>query len=164
MKKILWLPSWYPTKTDPYKGDFIQRQAKAAALYNRIHVIYVEKINTRPANIAGSEEQFAEGNLTEEIIYNYSSSFPVLGKLFSLLRYFRLNKKYIRQYIDKNGVPDCVHVQVPVKAGIIALWVKRRFKIPYVLTEHYGIYNREVVDPYEDRSWFFFFFLYNCCN
>ncbi|HQV61525.1 MAG TPA: hypothetical protein PLG08_12150, partial [Chitinophagaceae bacterium] len=40
-KKILWLCSWYPAKTDPYNGDFIQRHARAAALYNDIYIIHV---------------------------------------------------------------------------------------------------------------------------
>ena len=37
---VLWLPSWYPNKLAPFDGDFIQRHAKAAALYNDILVIY----------------------------------------------------------------------------------------------------------------------------
>ena len=37
---ILWLPSWYPNKSEPYSGDFIQRHAKAAALYDPVTVIF----------------------------------------------------------------------------------------------------------------------------
>ena len=36
---VLWLPSWYPNKLSPFDGDFIQRHAKAAALYNDIAII-----------------------------------------------------------------------------------------------------------------------------
>jgi len=41
-KKILWLVSWYPNKYDLFDGDFIQRHAKAAALYNDIHVLFIK--------------------------------------------------------------------------------------------------------------------------
>ena len=40
-REILWLPSWYPNKLAPFEGDFIQRHAQAAALYNKIYVIKV---------------------------------------------------------------------------------------------------------------------------
>ena len=40
MKHILYLPSWFPSRRDPYPGDFIKRHAEAASLYNRITVFY----------------------------------------------------------------------------------------------------------------------------
>jgi hypothetical protein len=40
-KKILWLVSWYPNKYDPFDGDFIQRHARAASLYDDIHVFFI---------------------------------------------------------------------------------------------------------------------------
>ena len=43
-KNILWLASWYPNKIDGFKGDFIQRHAKAAAIYEDVQVIHVENI------------------------------------------------------------------------------------------------------------------------
>ena len=39
-KEILWLPSWYPNKIDPFDGDFIQRHAYAVSLHKKIHVIF----------------------------------------------------------------------------------------------------------------------------
>ena len=40
-KKILWLVSWYPNRNDKFDGDFIQRHARAAAIYHDVHVIFV---------------------------------------------------------------------------------------------------------------------------
>jgi glycosyltransferase involved in cell wall biosynthesis len=157
MKKILWLPSWYPTQLDPFRGDFIQRHALAASRYHLIHVIFVEK---KPQNtgIGISYEKKNTGNLTEEIIYNPSSSIFIIGKLFSLVNYFLLNRRYIKAYIKANGLPDYVHVHVPIKAGLIALWIKWRYKIPYLLTEHYGIYNNVSPMPFRKRSLAFRYF------
>ncbi len=68
-KKILWLASWYPNILSPYDGDFIQRQARAAALFQRLTVIYIKKdekgIVTKDLKIVSS----SENNLTEIIVF-----------------------------------------------------------------------------------------------
>jgi len=40
MKHILYLPSWFPGRRNPYPGDFIKRHAESASLYNRITVFH----------------------------------------------------------------------------------------------------------------------------
>jgi glycosyltransferase involved in cell wall biosynthesis len=54
-----------------------------------------------------------------------------------------------------HGKPDIVHVHVPIKAGIVALWLKRTYDIPYVVTEHWAIYNNEAGDAYTKRNFLF---------
>jgi glycosyltransferase involved in cell wall biosynthesis len=138
-KKILWLCSWYPGKTEPFNGDFIQRQAMAAALYNDIYVIHAagDASGLIKKTIIEINKQ---GNLTEQIIYfKRSSSAP--GRFIAHYRLLILYRKAIRKYVDEYGKPDLVHVHIPVKAGILGLWMKRKFGIPYVVTEHWGIYN-----------------------
>ena len=150
-KKILWLCSWYPSKLDPFNGDFIQRHAKAAAVFNDIYVIYVAgdstgKIRTKEKEIEKSD------SLTEHIVcFPVKSSF--LGRIRAHFNYLFVFKQAIRRYIVENGKPDLVHVHVPMKAGLLALWVKKRYKVPFVITEHYGIYNNETgKDSYLNRS------------
>lgn len=149
-KKILWLCSWYPGKTEPFNGDFVQRHARAAALYNDICVIHVAGDDT--GKIRRTEQELnTSGGLTEHILYYKGpSSYP--GKLLSHYRWFFLFKKAINRYLDKYGEPDIVHVHVPVKAGLFALWLKRKYGIPYVITEHWGIYNSIEVNNYAGKS------------
>lgn len=151
--RILWLCSWYPTDASPFNGDFIQRHAKAAALYNDIDVIHVF------ADDSGKTAQFSETKhtypgLTEQLI-----SFPrkkgVSGALVAHIKWERTFRKAIREYIAEKGLPDLVHVQVPVRAGLLALWMKRKWKIPFVVTEHWGIYNTVEKLNYAGRSRFF---------
>src|SRR5450432_3609990 len=40
----------------------------------------------------------------------------------------------------------------------MALWLKGKFKMNYVLTEHYGIYNDVVEEPFEKKNWLFRYF------
>ena len=66
-----------------------------------------------------------------------------------------LYKKAIKKYIEKFGQPDCLHVHVAWKAGMVAMWVKRKYNIPYVITEHWGIYNDVVKDNYSSKPGYF---------
>ncbi|MBL7721726.1 MAG: glycosyltransferase, partial [Chitinophagaceae bacterium] len=150
-KKILWLCSWYPNKIDPFNGDFIQRHAKAAAAYNDIYVIYVAADST--GKIEKKEKEIRENDgLTEHIVY-FPTTNSFIGRIKAHYNYLFIFKQAIRRYIVENGKPDLVHVQVPMKAGLLAMWLKKRYKIPFILTEHYGIYNEQVGgDSYLSRS------------
>ena len=55
----------------------------------------------------------------------------------------------------ENGKPDLVHVHIPYKAGLLGIWLKKRYKIPFIVSEHWGIYNKIVNDNYEKQNFFF---------
>jgi glycosyltransferase involved in cell wall biosynthesis len=75
--------------------------------------------------------------------------------MFAHYRWARLFKKAVKKYIASHGEPDIVHVHVAMKTGMIALWIKKRYKIPFVVTEHWGIYNDVVDDTYSSKpAWF----------
>lgn len=154
MKNILWLVSWYPNRYDASFGNFIHRQAKAVSLYANIHLLYVHEVETEMKSET-EEEIHRNGNLTEQIIYYKIKSKSFFGKLNSLNQYYSISQNAIENYISRNGLPDYVHVQVPVRAGTIALWMKRKYKINFALTEHYGIYNSVAEDHFGTRSFFY---------
>jgi len=149
-KKILWLCSWYPSKMDPFNGDFIQRHARAAALFNDIHVIHVTYDYPNDVENSGQELN-SIGQLSEQIVY-FKKKKSLKAKLTNQLRWLANYKKAIRNYIIKNGKPDLVHLHVPMKAGVLALWMKKNYKISYIVTEHWGIYNHIVEDKYASKS------------
>ena len=154
MKKVLWLPSWYPNKQAPFDGDFIQRMAAAASLYAEIHVLFVIKDKQQQEELVVTTRQ--KENLFETIV-SYKDAF-FLQRLLSWKKYFSVYKDFIRLFIKEHGLPDLVHVQVPIKAGLMALWMKRTYGIPYVCTEHFGIYNNEVKDRFSRRPFYFKYF------
>ena len=149
-KKILWLCSWYPSGAAPFNGDFIQRHAKAAGIYNDIYVIHVSGFEKNRSN----EIQSNGSGLTEQVIL-YKNQKGITGKLFNHFRWTKLFRRAVNDYILKNGKPDLVHVHVPIKAGLIALWIKKKFGIPYIVTEHWGIYNDVLPGGYAAKpGWF----------
>jgi glycosyltransferase involved in cell wall biosynthesis len=154
-KKILWLCSWYPSRIDPFNGDFIQRHARAAALYNDIHVIHATGVPGKAFSPAEEWNMDSPG-LTEHILY-YSQSASVFGKITGYFRWAAAFGKAVRRYESEYGRPDLVHVQVPVRAGLFALRLKKKWKVPFVVTEHWTIYQPSSSVQYEKQSTVFRF-------
>lgn len=151
--KVLWLASWYPNKHSAFEGDFIQRHARAAAMHHDVTVIYV---NQSEKNTESDIESSSKERLTETRVYcslkRSNSWWNIWRKHHQYVTEF---KKAINQYIDANGLPDIVHVQVPMKAGIPGLWMKRKFNIPLVVSEHWGIYGNTIHDDISRKSFSF---------
>jgi len=136
MKHILYLPSWFPSRRNPYPGDFIKRHAEAASLYNRITVFYttIDETIKEPALV---EEKINENLL----VYTYY--YPLLKGILSpvingVKRFSALRKMYNKVFADLS--PDIVHVHVAYPAGLFALYLKKRKGLQYIISEHDGIY------------------------
>ena len=151
--ELLWLASWYPNKTNPFNGDFIQRHAAAVSGHSRVTVIHVVR---DPDDLAASPlETVVTQNLTEHIYYYRPSRIPFLSQLRAFLLYVRAIKKYIKT----QGAPTFIHVHVCMNAGLPALWAGKRWKIPYLVTEHFTGYIPGSDGNYYQRS-----FLYRLLN
>ena len=43
MSYILTIPGWYPSRHDPFTGDFVQRHVQSIALYEKVVVLHLVK-------------------------------------------------------------------------------------------------------------------------
>lgn len=156
-KNILWLPSWYPDKINPYNGDFIQRHAKAAGNFDSLQVIYLVRDEMGTVTRDVCIEEYISDNVKEKIIYYYSPHFifPVVERFFSGLKYRRIYKKVVSEYFQKAGKPDLVHVHIVLKAGIIAKWIRKKYKIPFLISEHWTGYLPEAKERISDFPFYF---------
>lgn len=157
MKKLIWLPAWYPNKIQPFAGDFIQRHAKAASLFHAVQVIHVLRDKKGILTKDVLEENFMEGNLAEKIIYYHTPVFPVpfIDKIISNKRYGSLYRKALKSCIDIQAQPYCSHVHVTEKNALLALWLKKKYKIPFVISEHWTLYLPDAIPRFDDLSIFF---------
>ncbi len=155
--KLLWLASWYPNKVSPLDGDFIQRHAMAVSKFVDVSVIYVLQYGTAVPNPQPEIVESTFGSVKETRVYfsSFRTGIGFLDKLIYNWRYFRTYMSVIRSYLKKNGLPDLVHVHVPMKAGMMAQWIKTKWKVPYVVTEHAGLYVPGPVDAFMKRSLYF---------
>jgi len=149
--KALWLTSWYPHKKDKFTGDFIQRHAFAASLYTQVHVIHIQVVKDLPEEIDVSHNEYR--NLSEQIILLRASRLPFpFNKIADYFNYFKRYKQYINQYLKEKGRPGVIHVHITMKVGLIALYLKKKWKVPFVVTEHWTIYTSNAPDCIENRS------------
>jgi glycosyltransferase involved in cell wall biosynthesis len=135
--KILYLAAWYPNRYDPMPGLFIKRYADPISTFHSIAVLNIIPVSALP--IKYEVEAVQEGNLQLIRVYyrKVNSSFPLISSLFKILRSLIAYLKGARLLIKIFGLPQLVHVNVlSIRLGLLALFFKIKFNIPYVITEH----------------------------
>lgn len=139
---ILFLASWYPNMVEPQNGNFIQRHAVAVAKNCRVACLHVLSVSDRQ----GFEVTAAwKDGVYEVIVYfeKTSAYFP-LRKLNQYIKAHRLGYEKI---LEDFGPIDLVHLHVFFRAGIFALWLRKKYQIPFVITEHWTAFL--TINPYQ---------------
>lgn len=136
MKHILYLPTWFPNRRDHYSGDFIKRHAEAASRYDRITILFTAVDDE--INEPETDKEIVNENLTVYTFY-YPAKKGIFSPALNGIKRFNALKRLYQQ-IFKETPPDLVHVHVSYPAGLFALYLKKRKKLDYVITEHNTIY------------------------
>lgn len=155
--KVLWLCSWYPSSADPYDGDFVERHARSLAVHNHVDVIHILQNVDLLKGERLKPERKKEKKLYAEIYYLpfYKIAPRFISQLIFNLSYNIKIRKALKKYIKESGKPDIIHIHVPVKAGVITKWLKNKWNIPYVLTEHNSGYDKDIPGNYFERNTYF---------
>lgn len=156
MNKVLFLASWYPSKVDLFDGDFIERHAKAASLINLVFVVYVVKdTSIKDGKIIVNKE--ISGNLISyKGYYPYSKSKRKwIEKMHSNFWMFRLQKTIFKKIVEEYGMPEVIHLNVLMKAGVFAWRLHKKYKLPYVLSENWTGYYPERKDGFRQQSFLY---------
>jgi glycosyltransferase involved in cell wall biosynthesis len=137
---ILKLPSWYL----PEGGQFCRNQAQALnAIGIKTNILAnvslsVKKYKKRYFTLPWSSFESKEDNL---LVYrHYYRHLPMLNK-HNGLRWANKTLKIFEQYMDKYGKPDLIHVHSVLWGGYAAYLIKQKYSIPYIITEHKGIFG-----------------------
>ena len=129
---VLFLASWYPNKLEPQNGNFIQRHAEAVSTLCNIASLYV--ISSHDEDDYKVEKQW-NNNVFEVVVY-----YKKTDKLLPFLKYRRYLKAHqlgLDEIFSELGRIDITHLNVFYPAGIFALWMKKKFDIPFIITEHW---------------------------
>ena len=132
---VLTLCSWYPNRTNTTLGNFVQKHAEAAGIYNNVTVISQFSDPT----ISKVEITKSEQNGITEIIAYYpksQSSLSFINKVKSFINHRKAFRKAYKMALLSMGKPDIVHLNIVYPMGTWALWLKMRHKIPFVITEN----------------------------
>ena len=132
--RVLWLCGWYPNRHAPFEGDFIQRQARAASLFQEVHIL---SVNLHSANTDIIEKINLGESVTEIRFYARKKRTIIPDYLLYFLKFRKLLKAYFKEY----GAPDLVHIHIPYKLIAIGYWIRYQYHIPLLISEHWGIYD-----------------------
>ncbi|MFI3296248.1 MAG: glycosyltransferase [bacterium] len=131
--KVLFLASWYPMRYDAMAGLFVRKHAQAVKQQGvDVHVLSVYG----DSRVEQEELSVEEVEGVKEYILYIPDKVNSLSGIRALFKLWRIWHK-------ENGVPDIVHLNVITKEGLLALWLKRKYGVPYVVTEHWSGYLPE---------------------
>jgi len=146
---ILFLPRWYPGRTDPQLGVFIRKHAEAAALRHGVSVICPIP---DPALRGGlQEDYFVRSEVMTYVVY-YPQHDGVLSRLRNGLAYFRAWRRALRAARFDTPSFHLVHVHVLLKPLILGWVLSRALRIPLIVTEHWTGY---VLGFFRTKPWWY---------
>ncbi len=119
-------------------GLFVLNHAKALQGQAEVYVLYIDSTNNATQ---ARQPLFTSIDGVPVLYYWYlRSSVPVLGKLITLVRMVSAWGRGWRLACRKWGKPHLHHVHILTRMGLMALLLKWRHGIPYVITEHWSRY------------------------
>ena len=139
--KVLFLPRWYPNRTDPMPGLFIRRHAFAVSGFCKVAVLYVHK--DQKSDAGHYEIKHTDEPAFFEIRVYYGASklpFRFMASFINAYRFFIAHRKGFQIIRKKFGKPDLLHVNVLTRIGCLALIYRIFSGVPYVITEHWTRY------------------------
>ena len=143
---ILIIPSeHFITKTQPLGGIFQYHQAKTLSnAGHQIGVLSVGYITPRyliSKYIYKKEEKIDNINIKRDYKQLY---FPHRYMPFKILKnnYIKMADKLYSEYIKEFGMPDIIHAHNFLYAGVVAEFLKNKYGIKYIVTEHSSSFAR----------------------
>jgi glycosyltransferase involved in cell wall biosynthesis len=133
--KVLFISSWYPNKTKPTEGNFVQQHIRAAQLFADVALVHV----VLSAEHTELSHEVRTEPFEEHIIYIPKNSTPIIGLLLNYLRVFQMYFKYTAQ--TGLGKPNLIHANVLYPIGLVGVLLKWKWRIPLLFTEHWTCYH-----------------------
>lgn len=126
--KILFISSWFPNKLEPTNGNFVQRHAESVSRLHDVEILHsIGDASQKETYLF--DDQIINGIRTL-IVYYKNSKNPVLN--------FTRRMKAYQMGFSRLQKPDLVHANVLHNSMLFAVYLKRKFKIPFVITEHWS--------------------------
>ncbi|MEA3315128.1 MAG: glycosyltransferase [Campylobacterota bacterium] len=150
--EIVFLPTAYPNIYNDHSSIFVQDQAEALSKYG----VDVSVVGAIPISfkyifkkkfLKFGTFRYKKNGVDVKLIL-----FPSIPKLKFFNEFIRaqINKYLLNKHHANNSI-DLIHVHNST-AGKAALWMKQKFNIPYVITEHSSAYERRLLSQKEIRS------------
>jgi len=149
---VLFIPSWYKTPDRPLHGVFFEEQARALMKRGIQVGVFFPEIEMRfISRIKGKKtipEDFDDRSLPT--LYHFTTSIVPRSRRLNYFFLCLTSDIKFKRYILKYGKPDILHAHSVFSGGIVAKYLSKKYKIPYVITEHYsGLVAKDMANiPY----------------
>lgn len=146
MPRILHLPKWYPHRYDDQDGDFVARQVAAVAAQPSVSAAVVFAAVAREPTRKLLTEDHDLGGAVPVWRYYYRAhltGWAPLDRLLKLLLWLlAMRRGWLAARRHWGGAPpDVVHAHVLFRPALLARGLRAWRGIPYVLTEHWTIFQ-----------------------
>jgi len=131
--KILFISSWFPNKLEPTNGNFVQRHAEAVALKHDVEILHT----------------IGDFNQKETFVFDDK----IINGIRTLVIYYRNSKNPVQNFLrrmkaykigfSKMQKPELVHANVLHNNMLFAVYLKKKYKIPFVVSEHWTALQEE---------------------
>jgi len=137
-RKVLFVPSWYPSADDPISGVFIQEQAHALSERYDVAVLIPGMASWRNVARTSSPDRSQLDKSGPVPVYR-EFALPLVPhgpESIDYQTYVRSVQSGYKKIIKDFGKPDIIHAHVVLPGGWSALNLGEQHGIPVVLTEH----------------------------
>lgn len=147
--KILFITRGFPSEKDPMSGNYEAVQAKALA--RKGHQVSVITIKW----VSSFRRLFKDAPVSCRIVDGvkvYEFAKPKKPKLFAsvpkcVIRFRQwMFKRVFDRYVQEEGIPDVAHAHI-ISIATNAICLKKKYHIPFVITEHWTKMNVDKVSP-----------------
>ncbi len=128
-KSILFLSSWYPSKNHTTLGNFIQFHAEAVATHNKVYTLYLSSSDNDHDLLIDNK---VINQVDTTIVYFKKTKWK---KHLDRLKAFKKGIDYLIQ--EKKIKFDCVHMNIIHPSGWQALYLNKKYNIPYIISENW---------------------------
>lgn len=151
-RRILILPSWYPSDASPVFGIFVQDQALALSREYDVAIMVPGLVSWRDVmrGKVGPKSQVEQRMGLR--VYRQHVLVPTRRvPMLAYASYVRAAKLGFEAMLTTWGKPDIIHAHVVLPAGWAAVRLGRLYSTPVVLTEHSGPFSMHLGTEYGRR-------------
>lgn len=128
---VLFLPGWYPNRTHPTLGNFVQRHAEAVATLHDVTVVHTVK----DLSLTRAEWTTTTlGRLTEHVLYSPGGPWQRLQALLRRIGQLAVEVRF-----------DVVHGNILHATAAPLVGIHRRWKTPFLVSENWTGYHLDAV-------------------
>lgn len=118
---------------EPTNGNFVQRHAEAAAKFTNVEILHaIGDFNQKETFIF--DDKIINEIRTLVVYYKNTNN--------SVLNFIRRIKAYKKGF-NRMQKPDLVHANVLHNNMLFAVYLKKKYKIPFIVTEHWTALRRK---------------------